>query len=270
MEEPEHTNRKLPRVSSAAEPALEEMINKLAEELEQSPAHRDFVAGQGIRIINDPNNTIIELMAPASRKAKYYPFKLYQQDAANKPLEVSVFYGTIDGNVPVIKDSRSGSSFGTPINGSQQDSAKAASAGDPEEILDPDSPEFVPDTSPVVTAGDGDGEYQIWIKYTPLDPCASDPNAVVGDSQHPNEVQISAQPLVVDPNLRSPPNPDRVEPLEADLVANGTMPLSYNGAGYVEIGRVTVKNEVITKINNSLTHSLMHTSCGVRHYFWGV
>lgn len=261
-------NRKLPRVSSISQPRLAAVINRLAEELEKAPAHRDLVAGHGIRMINEPNNTIIELMAPDSRSSKYYPFKLYQQDASSKPLEVSVFYGTINGNVPVIKE-RSGASYGTPINGSRQDSAKDA-GGDPEEITDPNSPEFVPDTSPFVTAGDGDGEYQIWIKYTPLDPCASDPNAVVGDSQHPNEVQISAQPLVVDPNLRSPPNPDRVEPLEADLVANGTMPLSYNGAGYVEIGRVTVKNERIVKINNSLTHSLMHTSCGVRHYFWGV
>ena len=265
-------NRKLPRIKSTFSPVLASVINELAEAIEGMPEHRKIKVGKGLLMDENRSTTIIKMGATPSPVAKWYPFKLYQQNATNKPLEVSVFYGTINSFVPVIRTTRFDVTYGTPINGSEQKSALASPGGGGlvANAQNPDHPDFIPDTAPWVTAGDADGEYQIWLKWTPLDPCASSSDAVQGDDNHPMDVQIGAQPLDEDVSKRVPPNPDRVAPEQSALDTNGVMPLSYPGTGYVEIGRVTVKNEAITKINNSLTHSLMHTSCGIRHYFWGV
>ncbi len=231
-------NRKLPRVSSVSEPALADMINQIAEALETAPANREFVAGHGIRIINDKDTTIVELGEPPSRKVKWYPFKLYQSDP-DKGLRVNVFYGTIDNIVPIIKVERD-----PPAGGETETDDVALNAQ-----VKANTVEQTEMGHPWVTAQEDAGEYIVYLAYTPNNPCTEANEA----EQTPPEVKITES-------------------------LNESIPEDTATLGHVELGRVTVEDvggadgveTRITKINQSVTHSLMHSSCGVSHYFWGV
>jgi|TARA_R100000081_G_scaffold91551_1_gene69901 hypothetical protein len=230
-------NIKLGRVSSTKEPALAALINKMAELIEISPMHREFVAGNGIKVTTDPTTTIIETTGPESRRLKFYPFKLFQKNSANDPTQVSVYYGTIDGNVPTI--SLGGKDI--PLNDDISNTNPSLGLG-----------------VPYLETGSDAGEYLVYLEYAPEDPCATDDN--------PSPASVPKIKITTEPKEDIGDNSRGSEPWQ--------MPNDTNTLGHVEIGRVTVEDlndeMQITKIHQSVTHSLMHKSCGVRHFFWGV
>ena len=227
----------LPRVSSTKEPALAEMINRMAEIIEGSALSKEFVGGKGIKVTDDSTTTIIETTGPESRRLKFYPFKLFQKNSANDPTQVSVYYGTIDGNIPTI-------SLGNkdiPLNDDISNTNPSLGLG-----------------VPYVEAIGGAGEYLVYLEYAPEDPCATDDN--------PSPASVPKIKITTEPKEDIGDNSRGSEPWQ--------MPNDTNTLGHVEIGRITVEDlndeMQITKIHQSVTHSLMHKSCGVRHFFWGV
>ena len=223
--------RSLGRIHSEASPALTSFLNRLAEEVERLPPRKPIRVGKGLLMDDDEYTTTIRMGANASPPERFYPFKLYPHGGKNNELKVRVYYGTIDGNVPVIEV-----------------------AGDKIAIHD-DS-----DTNlglPFVEAGTDPGEYVIYLAFTPNDPCTTD-NEVVATAP---EIKITTEEkTTVGDNSRG------------DNASN--VPNDTNELGHVELGRVTVvdlnNTPQISKIHQSVTHSLKHKSCGVSHFFWGV
>ena len=227
MSEGQHKikNKRLGRVASSAEPALANLINKIAEAVETLPEDRVFTAGNGIKIVTDNNTTSVGLLRPPSLDLKWYPFKLHKTEGE---LNVGVFYGSIQNIVPTIKV--------PDVDGSERDVALDA------DLFDTDSSQG---GSPYVTCADEEGTSIVYIEFTPDDPCTESTDEVKA------EIKIA------------PDNDDEGLPEDtADI-------------GHVMLGKVKVEDVgdgemAITTINQSVTHSLMHRSCGVSHYFWGV
>ena len=218
-------NRKLPRLQSTREPQMARAFNLMAEIIEGLPNTQEIVAGRGIRLTQDPNTTIIETLKEAGPPYKFYPFKIYQKNPSEKPLEVSIFYGTINNFVPVIE----GDEIHKPSENYSGESGK----------------------EPTLTAPDiEDAEFRIYLKYMPDLYCDEDDESGHQHTQH-EEASIHIT--------------------EAD---GEPIPEDTKDAGHVEIGRVhtNVVNErnAILQIYQAATHSLMHKSCGVDHFFWGI
>jgi hypothetical protein len=223
--------RNLPRIRSEASPALTSFLNKIAEEVERLPPRKPIRVGKGLLMDDDEYTTTIRMGANASPPARWYPFKLYPHGGKDSELKVRVYYGTIDGNVPVIDVA------GTKI------------------AIHDDS-----DTNlglPFVEAGTDSGEYVIYIAFTPNDPCTTE-NEIVTTA--PEIKIISGAKEDVGDNSRG--------------TEDHQVPVDTNELGHVELGRVTVvdlnNTPQISKIHQSVTHSLKHKSCGVSHFFWGV
>jgi len=230
-EKTEQTYRSLGRIQSLTSPALAGFLNRLAAEVEKVPPKKQIRVGKGLLIDDDDYTTTIRMGANPSPPERFYPFKLFPHRGTQDQLKIRVFYGTIDGNVPVIKVG------GTPIA-----------------INDDSNPNI---GLPYVEAEEEEGEYVIYLAFTPNDPCTTESEVVTTAP----EIKITTQPkTTVGDNSRGD-NEDQV-------------PEDTNTLGHVEIGRVTVvkinQTAVISKIHQSVTHSLMHRSCGVSHFFWGV
>jgi len=224
--------RNLPRIIFNASPNLERAINEIAEAVEKIQGAKPIKVGKGLLIDDDESTTTIRMGANASPPARFYPFKLYPFGGPQDKLKIRVYYGTIDGNVPKIEVST-----------------------DNKIAIHDDS-----DTSiglPFVEAGEDVGEYVIYLAFTPNDPCTTE-NEVVATAP---EIKITTKPKTTAGDNSRGTGEDQV-------------PEDTNVLGHVEIGRVTVvevnQTAVISKIHQSVTHSLKHKSCGVSHFFWGV
>lgn len=218
-------NRRLPRLHSTREPAMARAFNLMADVVEALPNPHEIVAGRGIKLTQDPNTTIIESLKPTGPPYKWYPFKIYQKNADLFPLEVSIYYGTINNFVPVI---------------------------DGDEIHKP-TPTHSGENGrePTLTAKDiENAEFRIYMKYYPDLYCDEDDESGHQHTQH-EEASIHIT--------------------EAD---GEPIPEDTKDAGHVELGRVWVNvindRNAILQIYQSATHSLMHKSCGVDHFFWGI
>ncbi len=223
--------RSLGRIQSLTSPALASFLNRIAEEVEKVPPRKQIRVGKGLFIDDDEYTTTIRMGANPSPPERFYPFKLFPHGGAQDPLKVRVFYGTIDGNVPVIKVNNS------PI------------------AIHDDSDSNI--GLPYVEAEEEEGEYVIYLAFTPNDPCTTDSEVVTTAP----EIKITTKPkTTVGDNSRGD--------------GEDQVPEDTNSLGHVEIGRVTVvkvkQTAVISKIHQSVTHSLKHKSCGVSHFFWGV
>ena len=219
--------RNLGRIQSSTSPALASFLNRLAQELEQIAPRKPIKVGKGLFIDDDDYTTTIRMGANASPPERFYPFKLFKHGGGGDDrLKIRVFYGTIAGHVPKIDVG------GTKI------------------AINDDSNSDI--GLPYVEAGTGEGEYTIYIEFTPNDPCTTGTDEAVVT---PPEIKITDTPKTAGDN------------------DNG-VPADTNALGHVEIGRVTVEKindvSIISKIHQSVTHSLMHRSCGVSHFFWGV
>tara|TARA_Y100000401_G_C8310179_1_gene219285 strand:+ start:390 stop:1028 length:639 start_codon:yes stop_codon:yes gene_type:complete len=142
-------NRKLPRIHSMQEPALAQAFNELAQAIEESPAHKNIIAGTGVKIIEDADSVIFEALPPPTPPTKYFPFKIYQKDSEAEPLGVSIFYGTINNFVPKIGS--------TEISQPETTGNGGTGAGN----------------EPVLTVSSSDGDHVIQLKYTPIDNCGN-------------------------------------------------------------------------------------------------
>ena len=142
-------NRKLPRLQSQREPLLAQAFNELAQAIEEAPIQKKIVAGKGIKVIEDANSIIFEVLPSALTPTKYFPFKIYQKDAEADPLGVSVFYGTINNFVPKIGS--------TEISHPASITDSGTGAGN----------------EPSLTVSNSDGEHVIQLKYTPVDNCGN-------------------------------------------------------------------------------------------------
>ena len=219
--------RSLPRIRAEFSPNLERAFNSLASETEKIRNAKEIRVGKGLLIDDDEYTTTIRMGANASPPERFYPFKLFKHGGGGDDrLKIRVFYGTIAGHVPKIDVG------GTKI------------------AINDDSDSDI--GLPYVQAGTGEGEYTIYIEFTPNDPCTTGTDEAV---ETPPEIKITDTPKTAGDN------------------DNG-VPADTNALGHVEIGRVTVEKindvSIITKIHQSVTHSLMHRSCGVSHFFWGV
>lgn len=223
-EKTEQKYRSLGRIHSLTSPALAGFLNRLAAEVEKMPPKKQIRVGKGLLIDDDDYTTTIRMGANPSPPERFYPFKLFKHGGGSDDgLKIRVFYGTVAGHVPQIDVGGTKIAINDDSNG-----------------------------LPYVEAGTGEGEYTIYIEFTPNDPCTSGTDEAVDT---PPEIKITDTPKTAGDN------------------DNG-VPADTNALGHVEIGRVTVakvnQTSIITKIHQSVTHSLMHKSCGVSHFFWGV
>ena len=157
--------RSLPRIRAEFSPNLERAFNSLASETEKIRNAKEIRVGKGLLIDDDEYTTTIRMGANPSPPERFYPFKLFPHGGDQNRLKIRVFYGTIDGNVPVIEVST-----------------------DRKIAIHDDS-----DTSiglPSVEAGEDVGEYVIYLAFTPNDPCTTDSEVVTNDP----DIKIKTKP----------------------------------------------------------------------------
>lgn len=227
----EQKYRSVGRIQSLTSPALASFLNRLAAEVEKVPPRKSIRVGKGLLIDDDDYTTTIRMGANISPPERFYPFKLFPHGGDQNRLKIRVFYGTIDGNVPQIDVG------GTKI------------------AIHDDSDSNI--GLPYVEAEEDVGEYVIYLAFTPNDPCTTDSEVVTTAP----EIKITTKPkTTVGDNSRGD--------------GEDQVPEDTSSLGHVEIGRVTVvkvnQTAIISKIHQSVTHSLKHKSCGVSHFFWGV
>ena len=257
-------NRKLRRIKSDRMPLLAQHINEISEVIESLPKAKEIKVGKGLLMIDDVNTTTIRMGPQSGKTGQFYPFRVYrhaQDTFGGTYLRVRVYYGTVENRIPTIQmyseDDQEelwggalwegdGAVIGTGVKLNEEVSKSIVAADDP--LLTSNSGE------PWLRVNPQAGEYTVYLMFTPDDPCG-------GTSTTFNN-----------PEIRITATPAGAGEQRGDSEGSST-----STRGSIDIARITVTADettggkpVITQISQSLTHSLMHKSCGVQHYFWGV